>query len=444
MSVQMKPPAGVIVGYGMYGNAFPVEADGYAYVDDASVPTLTAQGWTSMAVQNVTVQTDLLTGGSIFSVGGQRITRSGVYNLSARNTRKWRAAVARVRAGTGNAILAMLGDSTIRGAMSSPSWAGGRIVSAPYRLTAMLNSYFAPAASDSVWCDGGMGNTNFDAYDSRVARGGWYSSTLKGAGGNDFASGGGAGSGFAFTPTGNWDKAEIYTAAYAYANNGTMSIKIDGANPVEGAVSVNANGATALTKTVVTASAVGAHTITINQDSRAGYVNALFGIRCYDSTTKCILVENFGWGGSKPSDWVASTPWPWDPMPMLAALTPDLTTIECTINAVFAGVDAATWAAQYQQLITNAKLTGDCIICLGHPTNTAETSHAGLEDQYLQAAVALALSNDVPLIDMRYPWGNYTTANALGYMQADKTHGTALGYADKAQTYYNVLTSIAS
>lgn len=368
-------------------------------------------------------------------------TIPGVYNLDPAHMRKWRKAVANVRAGTGHARLAMAGDSTVRGAMSSPSWSGGQAVSVVRRLTQMLNSYFAPARDDSTFGDGGMGNAAFDTYDARVSRGVWAShGSLKTAGGAVIKSAGGAGSGYAFTPIGAWDKAEIYLAKYVYSKNGNAGVLIDGSNPVEGATSVATNGATELVKTTVTAASVGTHTITVNQDSRSTYETNLMGIRCYNSAAPHIMVDNLGWGSSKPSDWLISTPWPWEPLPMLAALAPDLTVFECTINPIFAGIDAATWAAQVQQVITTAKTTGDCIIVIGNPTETGETYHAGLDDQYFQAALTLAINNNCPLIDMRHQWLNSATAYSLGYLQADKVHGTASGYADKAQTYFRALT----
>lgn len=390
-----------------------------------------------------------VTGGIGIQVAGVdagTVANLGVYNYDYTGLRKVSTAVAKVRAGLSNARLLVIGDSTDRGSIGG-TWPSGSYATCwPSRLASMLNSYFAPTAYDNLWCDGALGNSNFDLNETRVSRGAWFVDVaVYSGGGNVFKTSSGGTSGFVFTPLGTWDTVDIYVPIFkyngtSYANNGLLTFKIDGSAPSSGVATFNTNtGVDGLQKITIGAASVGTHALTILQDSRAGYQTDLIGLDCYTSTTKKILVEQMGWSGSKTPDWVANSALTYSPLSMIAAVAPDLTIINLTINDLISGTSVATWAANMQTIITTAKASGDVIIRIGNPTTSPETNHPGLAETYVTAAIALASANSCLLMDTRARWVSASNASTIGYLGADGVHPTAVGYCDISQFVYSVL-----
>lgn len=397
----------------------------------------------------ITAKKDPVTGKRTFSVGevdSGVVSQIGVFDYDPTGRQKFRRALARVRAGTADAKYCAVGDSTDRGSVGGSWPAGGYGTSWPQRFASMLTSYLVPASCDNLWCDGALGNTNFDAYETRAARGAWFvDGAVTSAGGNVFKTSSGGTSGFVFTPAGQWDMVDIYLPIFkyngsSYANNGVIGFQIDGAAPASGPSTFNTNtGDDRFQKITLTASAVGTHSLKILQDSRAGYQTDIAGLVFYSSTQKRVLVQNMGWAGSRVDNWTANESAPYSPLSALKAVAPDLTSINLTINSLIAGQPVSVWSAEVQKIITAAKLSGDVDLRIGNPTTAPEVNHPGLADAMVAEAHALAKANGLLLLDLRTRWRSAANAISDGLLGPDEVHPTIVGYCDVTQFIFSAL-----
>lgn len=361
------------------------------------------------------------------------VSASGVYNLNAASLPHWRAAVARVRAGTGRGRLLMVGDSTTQGygAQGSASAVGDWPLSPVSALSKLLSTYYVQTSVANFFGDtNALGaGTTYALYDTRFTMGAnWTESTTHPIlGGDWFQYDNLAVTNITFTPTTAFDTVICYNWK---ASPGTFHFNVDGGASL-GTSTGGSTGYQALSSTVAKAT----HTINIVPDNNGAIFFA--GILAYDSTAPSIDVMQEGFNGSTIASYLGSSQ-PYNAIPAIQFLAPDETVINETINDIVAngvaGIPAYT--IKVQSLITAAQASGDVILMMGVPssTNTATDLAA-----YRAALMGLALANNVPFIDLSTRWVSYAFTNPIMPYGAG-VHPGVVGIQDEAQAIYDALT----
>lgn len=348
--------------------------------------------------------------------------------LSSQTLKKWRAALGRARAGGNVARIAIVSDSTGRGAGSNGSPSTNAVVKSwPTQLAALLSASGTPAQADSFFGDGTFG-VPLSTLDPRIGfTGGWAASGAITSLGGKMLQASAAGT-LSFTPAKARKSYDVY-----YPTNtglGTFNIDIGGT----GTIAVNTNTTIGFAKTTITAGA--ASTSPLNISYSSGGACLIAGVEGKDPSD-VISIINMGRSGSKASDWVASTGSPWDSLSALAFLAPDLTAICLNINDWLAGTNIVTFKSQIQAVITSVLSSGDVILVTGVPSNTASAS-AAVQATFVAATYELARANGLPLLDMSMRFGSYVSANSLGFM-FDSLHPTGAGYSDNSSAMRSML-----
>lgn len=326
----------------------------------------------------------------------------------------WRAAMARVIAGTGNGIIFTIGDST----SLNPSL----LSSVPYQLGTLLNTAGLPTNNQSRFA-------SYASADARYSEGSWGQGTPV-IGGNNvlFAINSGAGT-ITFTPTINVDTFVIYSYN---GSAGAYSWTIDSGSPTTVNETSSVVGAMASTT-------LGSHTLSLNWVS--GGVNIVF-IKAYDSSKSQIFVYNAGASGTHTADWVSTS----NGLGGLCYFNQDLTTINLGINDECQDtVSLGTYLANLQILVTKTAACGDVVLVTHHPTNPGASAGGGtcplnsVQANFMAGVYALAAKNNIPVIDFFNRWVSYSTSNPFGYYNVDGVHELSVGAADEARAMFNVL-----
>ncbi len=346
--------------------------------------------------------------------------------------KKWRTAIAKVRSGTGNAKLALLGDSTFAG-LGSTGYSGfqaGFIAKSPgAQLATLLNSYFCPAVSHSVFGDSNVGATFFSV-DTRFSAGsGWQIAQIdnpwsRGIFGNATTT-----NNLSFTPSGAVDTFRIWYIT----NTGTRSFNwsVDAG----GTTNVNCNSANSLAYVDCSAGAAGTHTLNIARVTGAIYICA---IQAWNSATKCIEILNMGRSGGRASNATSSNAKPEDALNALPLYAPDLTIINLTINEWLNSGSVSAWKSDMQQLINTVKSTGDVVIVAGIPSKINQAAW-DIQNSFSVAAGELAATNGIPFLDVFSRFGSQESMSAL---YTDDIHPNGDGYADMISPIFNLITQL--
>lgn len=368
---------------------------------------------------------------SIYSVTNLLPATAAVFANYART----KAALARVKAGTGSMKIMVWGDSTKAGYRSnSPTSSdGNRINCRAATMALALRSAGIPAVSDSFFCDQaingsatGSGTGTLPAYDPRisiVSGGAFVSTSNKSVGGFQLRTST-AGDAWGFLPYNACDTFDCYfmgdtaTGTFNFSRtgdttSGTLSTVNSGGNTVKKLTFTGALGSTA--KLVIT------------QVGTAGLF--LIGIDAYNSTQPSVRVFNCAWvGGSSADRSDQGTPSTY--LNAAAALAPDLIFMtEGGINdgrTGGAGVSVATFTTNVQSMITKMLPTSDIIMETGFPYSVANGTLA-LQGQYAAANKALAISNNLLINDSFSKNGTWEEQNARG-LQSDGLHKNTAGY----------------
>lgn len=344
---------------------------------------------------------------------------------------KWNAAMSAKNAGSRNAVLAVVGDSTTAGwgGQGTSAHTNDASFSAPRALAGLLTS----ASGASLFCDqnclsGAGGTTPIGTFDQRVVLGSWsqlVNATSCSAGGSMIRCTAGT-TPLQFTPTGVVDKFDIY-----YCINtgfGTFTAGVAG----DTATTINTASTTSVGKTTVTAAGgLGTHTLKLTRVSGSCF---LIGVVGYNSASKETSVFNLGYSGSKVGTvvpgWNYSTPQPWDPLPMLKVLAPDLTFINLTVNDWVAATNQANYSTYLQNLITAGLASGDVVVMSGAASNPISAS-AAQQLIYRNIAANLAASNNLQYIDLTAEMGDYAS-NVAASRMFDSLHPNSTYYAAQA------------
>lgn len=347
----------------------------------------------------------------------------------------WLPALTAVKAGTRNAKIAFVGDSTMRGQTQG----GGttQIPNAvPAKAAAALQTMgFAAGAQNAFGV--GLGPP-LDNYDSRFVTTGLPLATT----GQD-PPGGQAwrltktGDKLSFTPSTPCDTGDFYWT-YATASGNAFTLDIDGGT----ATPVTANGsATTINKTTLT-TALGMHTF--NAAWVSGDVR-IVGFDCYNSSVKQISCWNFGLGGSSSGTWTNATT-SWSRLRgVMEGYAPDLVILSLGINDWRTSVSVATYTSQMQTLIDQVRSTyankADLILETS-VWDGGSTGNAANQAQYMQAVRDLAIANDLPVIDTAFVWQSYVVSNMLG-RYSDTVHNAIVGHTERGGRSAQAVTLFA-
>jgi lysophospholipase L1-like esterase len=348
------------------------------------------------------------------------VTPTGVSNFTPSSLPKWRTALSKVLSGQRRAKIACIGDSATVGIGSYPIGFNNIKVNAwPSQLASQLASSGIPADSASFFADSGVGSyVSMQTADPRITLSSdWgVNSSYVTIGGIMLANITST-SPLTFNPGITIDSADIYD--YAPSSQNTWSAGFDGS------YSTNPITALAVRKTTITTSN-GMHTVYL-QPSGTGVF--LIGIDAYNSTQKDIAVWNMGYADSTTGDWAGNSN-PYDPMSMLAFLSPDLTIIDLGIIDMGQGVSVDTFTKNMQTIITTALQSGDVIIVVPAQVDPVYIS-ADTQSAFRSALYSLASQYNVPVFDITQVFGDFATANSNGLM-FNESHPDQLGYAQIA------------
>jgi hypothetical protein len=346
---------------------------------------------------------------------------------------RWRAKLAAVRAGTGDAIAAIAGDSLFAGAWGSGAiWAGCR----PFAQGVLLGNYWAARSGIDVSQDSFFGTGAADAqrlYDSRTSYVNWTGTndgTIIGLGGNGPRN----------------DAAEIASWVIRFSKT-FNSINIRYFTNAGGATfDVFVNGA--LLSTITPGASIGfatatiscprtsGGTITVTRRAGAGFF-ALMGAWATDSTVRRVLMWNWGAGGTTIADWSDQSQTYFLGFQGIAN-PPDLLYFGTGINTAIAnqigGVAIATAFANavtnYQAIVDLYRPTTDIVFVTPTPIDLSQASLAQ-QRAIWTACRQVAMQNGCPIIDNSALFGTYLAARNLGYYlpQNDLIHCGPTGYA---------------
>jgi len=359
----------------------------------------------------------------------------GYFNLDQSLLPHWRNCVAKVRLGTARCKLMTAGDSTTSGAGAGTSGAvnliGARVNSYPAVLAKILAGYVAIndnaiLADQNVVAQG----VTYPQYDPRVTMGANWANSGSGTalGGVLFHFTTGAANNMTFTPAAAFDTIVIYYVRNA--GHGTFTTNVDGGASLG---TTNAAGAAAVLTTTFSVTKA-THTINIVPANDAQFF--IVGVITQDSTASAIDLYQAGIYGATSTTFNSTTN-AWSPLSLLPTIAPDLTIIDLTINDSNAGTALATYSANIQALITSAKLSGDVVLMVGPPSNTAAATNGTL-DTYIGTLQNLSITNGAPLTNFKQRWVSYAAMNAI-MPYFDSLHPAAPGYQDMAEALTNAI-----
>lgn len=343
---------------------------------------------------------------------------------------KWRAALAKVVSGTANARLLYIGDSTGFGAFSNNGADAGDLTA--NSVTAALKTMFSRAGmavSENSFTGGGViGYENRAANDGRIAISSGWAADVGGAIGGCFLKTSSTGR-LSFTPRTNCDTFKVWYVRTS--GGGTFSIDLNGGTTTN----LNGNNAANDIQSGTITGTLGANTLNLNYVS--GGICYLAGIECWDSTKKQVIIQNAGWPTSKAGDWVATSANAFAAVNALGNFAGDLTVICLGINDWLAGTSPASFAANLQTLVTNAKTYGDVVLVSPAPTSIGTTAKA-TQDAIVAQVQALAVANNVPFVDVYSRFVSYEVSNPNG-LYGHVAHPNQNGYADIAQGIFHAI-----
>lgn len=349
---------------------------------------------------------------------------------------KFSAALAKVRAGAAQARICFVGDSTMSGTTATLVEAN----TVSRRVTALLNSYYAPCRQESFW---GVHHTtvnslaNLTAYDARITGTGFTTNFTFGSYGLGSATVVGAGT-LTFTTQQPFDTIEIYSLT----NPGWSSTTTVNVNGGASLATINTNVANSLLKTTISTTRVtGSNAVNIVNTTNAYF---MVGMILYDSTATAINCIQMGWNSASTATYKASnTTFPWGTgyttgNGPLATIAPDLTVLYLGLNDATTAVNTATYKDNLQFYVDKAKVTGDVILLNMYGTGGVTDT---VMDTYRAQVEAVAEASNVTLLDLFDIFGTATNSNGRGLLHSDNLHPTAAGYCDIADLVFRAITA---
>ena len=366
----------------------------------------------------------------------KNVPTSGSGSINPSSYNRTRAAIARVRAKTGNMRIGFIGDSTQTGAFSLGSGVGvigNRAVSHVAFCAAALNCKETPAISSSFWGDQNIVGATVPQYDPRITWGaGWGVATGRSIGGfmhyNATTT-----NALTFLPTNPVDTFEVYYATAAGAAEFTISRTGDATTSA--IVTAGANG---IGKYTFTGALSDTNAVSIQRNG-IGAGLFIIGINAYNSAESAIQCFNWGWSSGAVADWVVST-LAYNPLPAMVNAACDHYVVTYGINEWASGVNLATSTANLAAIVDALLVVGDVSLCTGYPSQKASASLA-VQKTYVDALYSIAAARNLAVNDVWQKVGSYEQGNAMGYY-ANNLHPLAKLYQLKAESDANMILSL--
>lgn len=350
-------------------------------------------------------------------------------NFKASQFTTWKTGRSRVVGNTGRARIVCIGDST--------TWGEGGGDAATARQNARANSFPVVMAnrlaalgvatnSEGMWASGANFGSMTDADLRNYYIPGWNTvatwtiisgNTMGGTLINNAADT----NALTYQPLIAVDTFELWDIVNT--GLGIITWDVDGGATTQ----LDQNGSVASRRTTIPAGAAGTHTLNIKRVSGGAYWT---GCRAWNSTVNAVDVFNIGRGSSTSADWIVNTvAYSSRQVTTQICSTADLVIIDLTINNEVANTAEATYKSEMQTLI-NLALAGGASVMLvtGKPVNPA-TCPQSRQDTFARYNRDLALLNNLPLLNMKPRYINYTTmvANSLMF---NNLHMNKAGYLD--------------
>ena len=336
---------------------------------------------------------------------------------------KWRVARANVQNGTSNARILFPGDSTVAGYGDSTAATIAATRSMPTRLASLLNTTVTPAAV-------GLGippSTLNLTTDNRWTVGSGWTNAALGAGASaaySCAAGGGA---LVYTSSPQVTCDGFYVYYITASSGGTLSCTATGGS----AVNTNTAGSSGQGRVLVSAGSAGSSN-SVSITSTVTGTCWVTGVEPVLSTKSQILVGNAGVGSARTSNWNSTNPF--FGTQFIQTFAPDLTIISMGTNDATDGDSAVSILANFQAMITAAKISGDVILCDPLPQQNA--AHLATELTYAAMLQSLAVTNNCAYLGLINRWGGAYNA---ALQNVDGVHGNDQGYWDWATFIADVI-----
>jgi hypothetical protein len=351
---------------------------------------------------------------SIYAANRARVTAAALP--------KWLAALAAVRAGTRDAKILCVGDSTTLGALSSNT-SIPPFTSYPTFLATLLNTYLGVPAARGLGVPDKSGNT--DARWSATGNWGWGTSGNLGWVAN----------------TCDYQLSTPFAGTLTYADSGILADKFDVyylTGGSTGTITVTATGGTPVVQSTVASSGWGKVTVTAGQAATTNTVSItgsgnnchITGVEPYLSTTRKVRVGIAGVGSARTAGWTTN-PTTFGGVMGIKQYAPDLTIIMLGINDATDGVAAGTYGTNIGTLATAAAVSGDVILMSMIPTDSSINAGANATNEPGYVSQLAGLTS-YSFVDLFTRAGSATAYQNLGFVSADKIHGTDAGYKDIA------------
>lgn len=346
-------------------------------------------------------------------------------------------AVKNTAAGTNYARVLCLGNSQTLSAYSNGSLTGDWSQYAwTQQLAAMFTSSGVLAGSDSYLGYILRSVPNSNNNDSRiVASADWLQTSALSIGGK-FAFCTANSTALAFTPRASCDKFRIWYPTDV--GIGTLNYNFNGGSNT----GINQAATQSLTSLTATTT-LGANTINYSRSSGSVFH---VGTEVWDSTKNSVIFINAGWSGASSVDMSATAAAAYSPGLAIQVIAPDLTIIECEGNDLLQAIPITTFRTNMQFMITKALLSGDVVLVAPIPLQVSTAGSLALQNTYIQVIKDLAVSNNVPLVNIFDQWVSYEYSNPFGiYMNAAAPqlyHPNGPGYGKYAQAIYNVIGGV--
>jgi hypothetical protein len=360
------------------------------------------------------------------------------YNITASNTSAFRTVA---NAHSRNAIVAFMGDSTMRGVDETAFPYNSQYPnSMPMQLAALFNAANINSGANNWF---GISGTTFNDYmirDSRVASSGATTAfgtavPIQGGAEVEFPTATGT---FSFTSQASVNKCDFY---YQDSTAGrSFNYNFDGnANTL-----ITTAGTNTILKVTVDTGSLGNHTI--NFSWVAAFVR-IYGVNCYNDLASRTEISMFQWGisGGTSSDMILDTGTPSSGrIRQLTLFPPDLVICECgVINSWRNSRSIANVKADLTTLVQSVKATGANFIFLTPPYDNGSTGATSSQDAYVNTMYQVAFEQGVGLIDIRKKWISYANSVNKGYQVSnDAVHPTLVGYKDEAGVLFTTINAI--
>lgn len=325
-----------------------------------------------------------------------------------------RAAVDRVRAGTGRGRIVWKGDSITvgqgAGTGADPFYlTGARARRIPAMLAASLSAGGTPTLDAGFVADHAIhsatGRDLLAAFDPRIG----FVET-PGASWNVQPAAGLAGGGYwqpgsnrlTFTPETDVDTFEIVAFR---SNSETYRIAIDDAPPVSGAASLSTTAGGGFVRHLVKAAASGRHRLALWADGVMGAFRSVIAYRegaaGFDMIVHAAL-------GSQSGNQAASGSG-WSNMEALAFDAPDLTIVLLGLNDMNVGTPTADYARNLKTIVDGARASGDVLLVFPPPAAGNYNRDVAL---YRDAAAGVAAIAGVAFLSLYDYYGPFSTVIA--------------------------------